>query len=622
MIDPTALQQTATTPGASNKVAQALALEQSLDARVGQRLDALVSKVLTLTEAERAFLSAKPGTLSTSQAQGTTANLQLLVLSVNDKLVNTLSDLPVKPGQSLTLVIRANGQLAVVALPQAQVAAQAPTQPPQPHTHNTLQTPAALASANLLTAGTSMAHEAHDQRVAKPLQQPGSSAPKAPAGTRGQSGATSATGLSATQALAKAPPVATAKSELGAPLSPSSSANRGTSHNPITNGGVSNTATQQLQKAPTQSALTNPQAPQRSSSSALLLPSYTELRAQAAYTKGATMGSSDARTLNAAILPKVLAEALNQASGLNKPLAQRLASLLSMPARLPIHSPETGTAPVIKALRQMTQLIQSIQTTSDWRQSPEQSLKISLLNSGIHYERNLLTLSQTHSPEQLGHITQDLKYQLQTLIAQLDLASNTFRPPLNPEQKTLFDQLAQVLFKTATPSNSARALESAVQNWRSELNSALQQVQLQQYRTAAAGFNETSTSNQTFFTEFPVRLFHGLGNLFIQWELPPDEKKKHKKKKNPTKAARHWRVFMEFEAQSTLAIELNLTESSLCGEFWTESQSLQQEAQENLDSLKTRLENTGLTVTDLRCHQGSPPVNGTTIDSAPFKVTT
>jgi len=227
----------------------------------------------------------------------------------------------------------------------------------------------------------------------------------------------------------------------------------------------------------------------------------------------------------------------------------------------------------------------------------------------------------------LAQVVQTLRHLTQLVQSQpsqqaLFVSTQLLKLPPSNEHKQLFEQLLQLFNKAAPNQTSNTNTSNAIQNWRAEVSNTLQQLQAMQYRTIANALLEPNTPTQTFFTEFPVRLFHGLGHAFFQWDTPPPKKKKAKTAKNTNKPEQKWRVYMEFEAQDVLAVELNVSEHTMKGDLWASGDTLREETKENLHSLKNKLEACGLTVTDLRCHQAPPPQKPMTLDCSSIAVKT
>src|SRR5690606_6840768 len=157
------------------------------------------------------------------------------------------------------------------------------------------------------------------------------------------------------------------------------------------------------------------------------------------------------------------------------------------------------------------------------------------------------------------------------------------------------------------------------------VESALSQIQLNQYRSASAQLGETGgTVQNSVFIDLPVRLADGFISIFFQLqEYKVARRNESRKNERSTKKSR-WVAFLEMEVreQSKLAVELSVTDQQVDAVFWSDDDELRRDADCKLTNLRQQLEDRGLTVTDLRCSTNPAPRKEVRLDYSLIDVKT
>ncbi|MBV6287910.1 flagellar hook-length control protein FliK [Pseudomonas aegrilactucae] len=260
----------------------------------------------------------------------------------------------------------------------------------------------------------------------------------------------------------------------------------------------------------------------------------------------------------------------------------------------------------------------------DLRQlSDAKGLAQALHNSGAFLEAKLLSGAP-------GGLTPDLKAQVVRLVAQLlpglpsstqfnpAAAASTLAQAMPGMVRNALGMLGQVSPRPA-PGNfplPSRLLQSAdgeddLEHLLRLAAAAISRLQshqlagLEQTRTTAEGNLQT-----TWQLEIPVRNgqeFMPLQMKFQREETPEQQADAERERRDPLEML--WRVELSFDLSplGPLQVQAQISQGNLSSQLWAELPSTAQLIDSQLDSLRTRLVERGLTVGELRCHHGTPP---------------
>ena len=114
----------------------------------------------------------------------------------------------------------------------------------------------------------------------------------------------------------------------------------------------------------------------------------------------------------------------------------------------------------------------------------------------------------------------------------------------------------------------------------------------------------------TWQLEIPMRNAHDIVPLQVKFQREdPPEKEAEEKRENPEVKDQLWRVELAFDLTplGPLHVQAQLLRGNLSGQLWAEQAYTANLIESQLGSLRQRLKDAGLSVTDLDCHQGTPP---------------
>lgn len=260
----------------------------------------------------------------------------------------------------------------------------------------------------------------------------------------------------------------------------------------------------------------------------------------------------------------------------------------------------------------------------DLRQlSDAKGLAQALNNSGAFLEAKLLSGAP-------GGLTPDLKAQMIRLVAQLlpglpsstqfnpAAAASTLAQAMPGMVRNALGMLGQVSPRPAPGSFPlpSRLLQSTdgeddLEHLLRLAAAAISRLQshqlagLEQTRTTAEGNLQT-----TWQLEIPVRNgqeFMPLQMKFQREETPEQQADAERERRDPLEML--WRVELSFDLSplGPLQVQAQISQGNLSSQLWAELPSTAQLIDSQLDSLRTRLVDRGLTVGELRCHHGTPP---------------
>lgn len=254
--------------------------------------------------------------------------------------------------------------------------------------------------------------------------------------------------------------------------------------------------------------------------------------------------------------------------------------------------------------------------------SESKALSSALLNSGAFLEAKLLS-GQTQA------LTPDLKATLLRLIAQIlpGLPANTsFNPGVAASTqaqamptfvRNALGMLGQVSAKPQPggfplPSRTLQSdREDSLENLLKLAAAAVSRLQSHQLSSLEQS-GRTADGNllTTWQLEIPMRNAHDIVPLQLKFqrEEPPE---KEPQEKTATRSLKDplWRVELAFDLAplGPLHVQAQLLRGNLSGQLWAERSDTADLIASQLGSLRQRLNDAGLSVTDLDCHQGTPP---------------
>ncbi len=252
--------------------------------------------------------------------------------------------------------------------------------------------------------------------------------------------------------------------------------------------------------------------------------------------------------------------------------------------------------------------------------SNPKGLAQALQNSGVFLEANLL---QGQNPA----LTPDLKSNLLRLIAQImpqvpgspsldpGAAANLLARALpgfvrsalgtlgqvgeasQPISFPLPSRLLQTLAGEGDLENLLRLAAAAVSRLQSHQLSSLEQT----------GRTPEGNLQTTWQLEIPMRNLHDI--VPLQIKIQHEEKQQQEKREQREQKEQLWRVELSFDLEplGPLQVQAQLVRGSLSSQLWAERPYTASLIASQLGELRERLRASGLNVSDLDCHQGTPP---------------
>jgi hypothetical protein len=562
-------------PNAQASLSPELAkLVADLKLSVGQSLEALVTRVQVVSEAERQeLLSLQPAAPKNQAQRQMQALLQepalkLVELKIQQSLVPTLTALPLVKTQALQVLLTTRG-LMLVPPPQQQPAA------PSDIAEVLLrQTPVATtgAPATNVRVGT----------APSTLPTPGQIPP------------------AALTKLVENPDLPPARPNTSIPAPPSGSPSP---------------------KSPIAGGAGSPQP-----DSFLLKPGVPITDAAPV---GKPPNTVPADPIPASAVRSLVAETLARTLPQSQELPPLLHALSQLNRQLQALQPEK-LPPEIRQLQTLLNKLPGLSLNlAQLDPTRPQPLQQALERSGAFYEHRLLQSLETGTEQATRKLPeQDLK----GLLIQIQqwLASPT-APIQNRPQMT--DTLSQLLFglvQVFLPHQKPRPDTSALQQLKSAVQQRVEQglarIQTQQMRTLSSQLLDPATPQQ-WHLDIPLRLPEGYGNLYLHLfepRLPPEPDREPGKKEQRRQRKGRWRVFLELDIDELggLAAEISVLEQDLEITLWAERDSLRERANAHLRELKRDLEQQGMVVRELQCSQNPPPAQKVQLDYALIDVKT
>ena len=254
--------------------------------------------------------------------------------------------------------------------------------------------------------------------------------------------------------------------------------------------------------------------------------------------------------------------------------------------------------------------------------SDPKALSSALLNSGAFLEARLLS-GQTQA------LAPDLKVTLLRLIAQIlpGLPANaSFNPGVAASSqaqamptfvRNALGMLGQVSAKPQPggfplpPRTLQGDSEDSLENLLKLAAAAVSRLQSHQLSSLEQS-GRTADGNllTTWQLEIPMRNAHDIVPLQVKFQREdPPEKAPEEKPEARTVKDQLWRVELAFDLAplGPLHVQAQLLRGNLSGQLWAQRTSTADLIASQLGSLRQRLNDAGLSVTDLDCHQGTPP---------------
>lgn len=506
-----------------------------------ERIDAIVRHVVKLEASIPA---------DTRSGQQQRQELYRLVLQVENRNIEALTNRPLQPGQQLGIRLAANGQVQVVTVDGKPVRA-GPTPPSAAASRPVLDQLVDALRQNLPRQEPSGPLLRTLAEVLRSLTPATGRAPQAPAQAAG-SRAESAAGPTAT------------------PAKPSAS-------------GPGPTATRAPESAP---------APAPASNIPRLPPAVTEALTRLAQALPTRTEVTDARGLQRAVrdsgifLEPRLAQALRENGG--APATQARSEFASA-VRNAIQGDQKAN--LLRAYAALEQAVREHALPGAPRGgpplTPEQALRVL---SAAAMRAGASPPASPSSPAQGG----------------APVRGETTAPP----QLAFPAPVAVPATGTALPAGGS--LDLALSVLLRQVAAAISRITVQQVQSTAVqqgGGAEPGVQN-SWQVELPVRLADGAMHVF---QLQIDEEAQGGGAEGEQKKVRQWKVTLAFDLAplGPMYAQIRLREQTVATRFWAEQPATLQAVRAELDTLKQKLVALGLQVEELDCLAGAPPARGT-----------
>ena len=235
---------------------------------------------------------------------------------------------------------------------------------------------------------------------------------------------------------------------------------------------------------------------------------------------------------------------------------------------------------------------------------------------------NLSTGNRTTRPADTAET--DIKYNdLKAELLRVQSDINRLVTTSAASRNANIDKLLQSLF-SFVPGGGAPKPKLPMPQVHSQLASALQpsifsalaRITSLQLRHLIQSQQEVGLSPLGGFLELPVRVGEHVYPLTLNiqervHEKPEEEHTKNAKdeEKKRRKITKRWQVFMEFDLDElgTFAGDIRVEDEHVTTQLWVQKTALWQASHQHLNTLKHELENSGITVDAISCHQGKAP---------------
>ena len=307
----------------------------------------------------------------------------------------------------------------------------------------------------------------------------------------------------------------------------------------------------------------------------------------------------------------------------NPDLAQLLTRLSNIVAK----------APALEQLVQVTGLQHTIKNSGAFLESHLRQLVRNSTTNPVNSSRtvNSAAANTPHINTSMGRTTagaevseNDIKYndvKAELLRAHSDIQRLITTP--SAARISSVDKMLQNLFsflpggKTPTPKLPTPHINSQLaQNIQPSILSALARITSLQLRHLIQNQQDGNLSGLGGFLELPVRVGEQVYPLTLNIQERIHEEKEEDEQENTKadetrgrKIKKRWHVFMEFDLDElgTFAGDIRVEDEHVSTQLWVQKTVLWEASRQHLSMLKNELENSGITVDNISCHQGKAP---------------
>lgn len=224
---------------------------------------------------------------------------------------------------------------------------------------------------------------------------------------------------------------------------------------------------------------------------------------------------------------------------------------------------------------------------------------------------------QSATAREANTVEDDNKAILLKLLDQLNNLSQQNIQANVRAQASLRDPLLAILKSLGIRPQKDTATHQLQKNLITELkhlvSTTLSRIQTLQLRTLAQGTNDIATALLPTI-ELSLRVNDNIYPFLLYFQEKPlknknleEEEKDQKKRKR--KLAHQWKVFMQFEMDDCgwFASEVSMLDERVTTRFWAQKNNTQKRLSSRLDELKKKMEDSGLLVDDIVLLPGEPP---------------
>ncbi len=289
-------------------------------------------------------------------------------------------------------------------------------------------------------------------------------------------------------------------------------------------------------------------------------------------------------------------------------------------------------APALEQLIQAKGLQHTIKNSGAFLESHLRQLGSNTTPNPVNTPRTVSSAiaNTPHTNTPIGRMTAgtevsetDIKYndvKAELLRAQSDIQRLITTP--SAARSSNVDKLLQNLFsflpggKTPTPKLPTPHINSQLaQNIQPSILSALARITSLQLRHLIQNQQDGNLSGLGGFIELPVRIGEQVYPLTLNIQERIHEEKEDEQEntkadeKRGRKITKRWHVFMEFDLDElgTFAGDIRVEDEHVSTQLWVQKTALWEASRQHLSILKNELENSGITVDNISCHQGKAP---------------
>ncbi len=253
------------------------------------------------------------------------------------------------------------------------------------------------------------------------------------------------------------------------------------------------------------------------------------------------------------------------------------------------------------------QIAESVKLLPSLKQLAQpQLLKQSINDSGLFLETKLAQMVK-HNPSSLSSVPPaDVKTDLKASLLRLENAIQSEVSITKEKMMPLVKLLPMSIVSQNAPApqqalSNDKSPEINLSNLRNAVQGAISKVQVNQSQTIIN--NENSMPQWLIDLPFLNNKRGGLLELIIN-----QEKSGHDR----TSPADKWTIFfyLTLDSLGKIAVQLSLSDNNLSTTLWAENESTNQQIDNNLASLRSRFQETGLNVVSLEHHPLTPVQTG------------